>query len=55
VRDILDPVGVEAVVAALPPDGCAALMCVERDAEACHRSLIAARVEAEHGLAATHL
>jgi len=55
VREILDPVGVEAVVAALPPDGRAALMCVERDAEACHRSLIAARVEAEHGLSVTNL
>jgi uncharacterized protein (DUF488 family) len=55
VREILDPVGVEPVVAAMPAEGCAALMCVERDAEACHRSLIAARVEAEHGIAVTNL
>src|SRR2546421_10652283 len=27
-----------------------ALLCVERDPEACHRSLIAARLRAEHGL-----
>jgi uncharacterized protein (DUF488 family) len=31
----------------LPPEGRSALMCVERDAAACHRSLIAARL-AEH-------
>ena len=43
-REILDPVGVDAVVAALPSEGCAALMCVEREPQACHRSLIAARV-----------
>ena len=33
----------------------AALLCVERDPEACHRSLIAARVADEHGVAVTHL
>ena len=54
-REILDPVGVEAVVAALPSEGRAALMCVERDPEACHRSLIAARVADEHGANVTHL
>jgi len=27
----------------------AALLCVERDPEACHRSLVAARLRAEHG------
>lgn len=32
-----------------------ALLCVERDPEACHRSLIAERLAAEHGLEATHL
>jgi uncharacterized protein (DUF488 family) len=31
------------------------LLCVERDAEACHRSLIAARLAAEHDLVVTHL
>jgi uncharacterized protein (DUF488 family) len=30
-------------------------MCVERDPEACHRSLVAGRLAAEHGLAVTHL
>jgi uncharacterized protein (DUF488 family) len=33
----------------------AALLCVERDAEACHRSLIAERLERELGIAVTHL
>ena len=43
-REILDPAGVDAVVKALPAEGRAALLCVERDPEACHRSLIAERV-----------
>ena len=33
----------------------AALLCVERDPEACHRSLIAARLESDFGAAVTHL
>lgn len=32
-----------------------ALLCVERDAEACHRSLIAARLQRDHGLEPLHL
>jgi uncharacterized protein (DUF488 family) len=32
-----------------------ALLCVERDPEACHRSLIAERLEREHGLAVEHI
>ena len=32
-----------------------ALLCVERDPEACHRSLIAARLADEHGASVTHL
>jgi uncharacterized protein (DUF488 family) len=32
-----------------------ALLCVERDAAACHRSLIAARLAAEHGAEVLHL
>jgi uncharacterized protein (DUF488 family) len=54
-KEILDPVGVAAVVDALPAHGSVALLCVERDPEACHRSLIAARVAEEHGVAVTHL
>jgi uncharacterized protein (DUF488 family) len=33
----------------------AALLCVERDPEACHRSLIAARLQSEWGFGAEHL
>jgi hypothetical protein len=41
-------------VAELPDDGAGALFCVERDPEACHRSLIADRI-ATHGVPVTHL
>jgi uncharacterized protein (DUF488 family) len=54
-REILDQVELEPLVAALPADGLAALFCVERDPEACHRSLIAARLADEHGADVTHL
>jgi uncharacterized protein (DUF488 family) len=37
------------LLARLPQDGLAALLCVERDSGACHRSLIAARLADEHG------
>ena len=53
--EILDRADLEPLVASLPSDGPAALFCVERDPEACHRSLIAARLAAEHGLEITHL
>jgi uncharacterized protein (DUF488 family) len=53
--EILDHADLEAVVSALPPDGAAALFCVERDPEACHRSLIADRVAARHGMTVKHL
>ena len=55
VREILDAADLDAVVAELPADGVAALLCVERDPEACHRSLIAERLKHEHGLAVRHL
>ena len=54
-REILEPVGVDPVLDALPADGRAALLCVERDPGACHRSLIAARVADDHRVAVTHL
>ncbi|MFL5781642.1 MAG: DUF488 family protein [Thermoleophilaceae bacterium] len=55
VREILDHADLDAVVAEMPADGVATLLCVERDPEACHRSLVAERLEREHGLAVTHL
>ena len=44
--EILDPVDLTSLVERLP----GALMCVERDPEACHRSLVAARLASEHGV-----
>jgi uncharacterized protein (DUF488 family) len=54
-REILDQVDLEPLVERLPSDAASALLCVERDPEACHRSLIAERLATEHGLAVTHL
>jgi uncharacterized protein (DUF488 family) len=42
-------------IAALAAEKQPVLFCVEADPEACHRSLIAARLETEHGLQAFHL
>ena len=36
-------------------DGPSALLCVERDPEACHRSLVAKRLEHKHHLRVEHL
>jgi len=54
-REILGQVDLRPIVEALPAEGSSALMCVERDPEACHRSLVAARLESEFGLPVTHL
>ena len=54
-REILDPFDLGALVVELPRDAATALLCVERDPEACHRSLVAERLRAEHGLPVTDL
>ena len=54
-REILDRADLGELAAALPTEGTAALLCVERDPEACHRSLIAERMAKEHGLSVTDL
>jgi uncharacterized protein (DUF488 family) len=54
-REILDRVELTPIVQSMPPDGVSALFCVERDPEACHRSLIAERLATEHGLPVVHL
>jgi uncharacterized protein (DUF488 family) len=54
-REILDRADLTVVVAELPSEGAGALMCVERDPEACHRSLIAERLAARHGVAVRDL
>ena len=55
IAEILDRADLDAVVAELPTDRATALMCVERDPEACHRSLIAERLAAQYGLKELHL
>ena len=54
-REILDRADLGDVLAALPSDGAGALFCVERDPEACHRSLVAGRLARERGVSVTHL
>jgi uncharacterized protein (DUF488 family) len=54
-REILDTADLASLAARLPADGVGALMCVERDPEACHRSLIAERLHREFGLRVVHL
>jgi uncharacterized protein (DUF488 family) len=53
--EILDPVDLEPIVSALPSSGTAALFCVERDPEACHRSLVAQRLAEQHHITIEHL
>lgn len=53
--EILDPADLGPIVATLPSDGIATLFCVERDPEACHRSLIAQRLAERHHIAVEHL
>jgi uncharacterized protein (DUF488 family) len=54
-REILDRVDLGPVVDAMPADGAAALLCVERDPEACHRSIVAERLRQAFGLSVAHL
>jgi len=54
-REILDAADLDALVAELPADAASALFCVETDPEACHRSLIAARLHDRYGLPVTHV
>ena len=54
VHEILDGVDLAELVAGLPREGTPALLCVERDAEACHRSLIAERLHRNYGLPVGH-
>ncbi len=54
-REILDEVDLVTIVAGLPVGAASALLCVERDPEACHRSIVAERLAAEHGVTVVHL
>lgn len=53
--EILDRADLDAIAEELPARGTAALFCVERDPEACHRLLVAERLAARTGLELVHL
>ncbi len=53
--EVLDRADLWDLLAGLPGESASALLCVERDPEACHRSLIAERLAAEHGVAVAHV
>jgi len=54
-REILDEVDLGPIVHEMPATGAAALFCLERDARACHRSLVAQRMAEECGVEVKHL
>jgi uncharacterized protein (DUF488 family) len=54
-HEILEQVDLDPLVAELPVDRASALFCVERDPEACHRSLVAERLAEECGVRVVHL
>ncbi|MFF8934424.1 DUF488 family protein [Streptomyces paradoxus] len=53
--EILDHADLAPILSAVPNTGTAALFCVERDPEACHRSLIARRLAERHHVTIEHL
>ncbi len=55
IAEILDPTPLQPLLDDLPVHGLGALMCVETDAAACHRSLIAARLADRYGFEVVHL
>ena len=55
VAEVLARADLDALVAGLCTEMSVALMCVERDPEACHRSLIAERLAADYGVEVIHL
>src|SRR3954452_24444951 len=54
-RERLDQVDLAAILESMPAEAATALLCVERDPEACHRSLVGERIASEFGLALEHL
>jgi uncharacterized protein (DUF488 family) len=54
-RQILDRVDLTPIVDSFPDGDAVALLCVEADPEACHRSLIAERMASEYGVEVSHL
>lgn len=54
-HEILAGFDLAGLVAELPRDRASALLCVEREPAACHRSLIAERLVTRHGVSVIHL
>jgi uncharacterized protein (DUF488 family) len=52
---VLDRAPLEPLVRGLPTHGVAALLCVEATAQACHRSLVAARLAERFGFAVVNI
>ncbi|CAM3035390.1 MULTISPECIES: DUF488 domain-containing protein [Dermacoccus] len=52
---ILDQADLGRIATALPEGGAAAMLCVERDPSACHRSLIARRLTEEYRVPVHHI
>jgi uncharacterized protein (DUF488 family) len=55
VTEILDRADLAAVMEEIAEHGVAALLCVERDPEACHRSLVAERLAERYAVTVEHL
>ncbi|MFC6162946.1 DUF488 domain-containing protein [Kribbella jiaozuonensis] len=53
--EILDHADLTSIVSALPTNGTAALLCVEAEPAACHRSLITERLTEQHNITTEHL
>jgi uncharacterized protein (DUF488 family) len=54
-REILEGADLTELLDRLPAKGAAALLCVERDPEACHRSIVSDRLACDHGAEVRHL
>ncbi len=55
VHEVLDRADLDALVAELPAGAATALLCVEADPEACHRSLVAERLAERYALPVAHV
>ncbi len=54
-HEILDRVDLHALAQGIPQEGSSALFCVERDPEACHRSIVAERLATYPAVVVSHL
>ena len=54
-REVLDVTDLDTLVRELPRSATAALLCVEAEPQACHRSLIAQRLAEQYGITIGHI